>query len=406
MFFRIPLKPLFLLLSVFWVSCGFFDLVDDEGIDDDQDNHAFSVRQTSDGGFIVAGATTDFGPGALEIYLVKLDSEGNEVWAKTYGGDLNDAAFSVCETSDGGYIVTGYINRGSSMMTSSLLLLKVDASGEELINTSFDELNVYGQDTYNEQGYWVQETSDGGYIAAGIAQTIATTSLYMVRTDAAGEKTWSALFGGQQDRGATSIHPTDDGGFVASGYLWQNSIYPTDMYLLKVDSAGTEIWSKSYGSLTGQEEAMSSFLTTDGGIILAGQTDSTTDVNHYLVKTDSAGNEEWSRIFGEENDDWSAAIEQTSDGGYILVGTTFSDQTQSNDLVLRKLNSNGEEIWRQTFGQTGDDWGRSVQQTSDGGYILAGITRLQGEVTYNIFVIRTNSAGDVLWDRVITAQDD
>ena len=406
MFSRTRLKLLLPLFIVFWASCGFFDLVDDEGIGDDQDNHVFSISQTSDGGYILAGATTDFGRGALQVYLVKLNGEGGEEWARSYGGDLNDAAFSVCETSEGNYIVTGYVNRGSSQVTSSLLLLKVDATGEELINTHFDELNIYGQDTYNEQGYSVIETLDGGYMIAGIAQTIATTSIYLVRTDNAGEKLWSALYGGLRDKGATAVHQTDDGGFIISGYSWEISTNPTDMYLLKVDSVGSEIWSHSYGSLSGQEEATSSFKTADGGFILAGQTDSTADVDHYIVKTDSLGNEEWSRTFGGGTDDWSAAIEQTSDGGYILAGTIFSDQTHSNDLILRKLDSSGEEIWNQSFGQTGDDWGRSVQQTSDDGYIVAGITRAQRKVTYEILIIKTNSAGEVQWERVITAKDD
>jgi hypothetical protein len=400
---RIPSRTIFLILSVFWSSCG---LIDEEGIGEDQDNHAFSVRQTSDGGFIVAGATTNFGRSALQVYLVKLDAEGGEQWTKTYGGDFNDAAFAIRETSEGGYIVTGYINRGSSQLTSSLLLLKLDASGEELWNKSFSELNVYLQDKYDEQGFSVEQTTDGGYIAVGEAHTFASSALYMVRTDAMGEKTWSAVYSDEQDKGATSVHQTGDGGYVASGYIWPNPINPTNIYLLKVDSVGSEVWSKSYGSLTGQEEATSSFMTVDGGFIIAGQTDITVDVDHYIVKTDSAGNEEWSRMFGGVTDDWSAAIEQTSDGGYILAGTTYSNQTHSNDLILRKLDGGGEEIWNQTYGQTGDDWGRSVQQTSDDGYILVGITRPQSAVTYDILVIRANSAGSILWEKVITAKDD
>ncbi|UCD38045.1 MAG: hypothetical protein JSW54_00740 [Fidelibacterota bacterium] len=393
---------LLVLLILMWSGCDLLSTDDDlEG--EQQDNHAFSVRQTSDGGFILVGSTTDFEKAGAQVFLVKVDQDGMTEWSHTYGGDFTDIGYSVRQTSDGGYIIAGTINRGSSL-TASLLLLKVDADGTEEWTQTFGEVNVYNQDVYHEEGLCVEQLDDGGYIVAGVARSALTTLLYAVRTDAAGEKVWSKLLASQEGMAGTSVLPTPDGGFVITGFTKTETIFPSDMYLVKLDSEGAEVWDHAYGSRSGREEAAWLDGTPDGGFIIAGQTDSTLNVDHYLVKTDSLGIEQWNRMVGNENDDWSATIQQTADGGYILAGTTFSSQTSSNDVVLRKLDNTGEEVWSRTYGQTGDEWCRSLHLTDNGGYIVVGITRDLGGVTYDIWLIRTDSQGSPVWDRTISGE--
>jgi len=293
---------------------------------------AYSVQQTTDGGYILAGQTWSYGAGELDFWLVKTDSNGTKVWNKTFGGTGRDWAESVQQTSDGGYILAG--------STWS-----------------------YGA---GELDFW------------------------LVKTDSNGNKEWDKTFGGIDSDHAWSVQQTSDGGYIIAGGTWSYGAGYWDFWLVKADSDGNEQWNQTFGG-TGDDYANSVRQTADGGYILAGQTwpYGAGSCDFWLVKADSDGNEQWNQAFGGIGDDYANSVRQTADGGYILAGFTGSYSADSyGDVWLVKTDSNGNNVWNKTFGGTGGDGARSVQQTTDGGYILAGQTWSYGAGYWDFWLIK------------------
>ena len=354
---------------------------------------ASSVQQTSDGGYILAGSTAD-GSFYADCWLIKTDSKGNEIWNKTFG-DIICYAKSVQQTSDGGYIFGGttcYISEQDAVsikVSSDFLLVKTDSRGNEQWNKTFGGIN-------DDSAYSVLQTSDGGYILAGSTTDDAFDKDYwLVKTDSSGDEQWNKTFGGTDYDCAYSIQQTSDGGYIFVGsteaYGTGTESYGTgscDFWLIKTDSNGNWQWDKTFGG-TGDDMAGSVQETSDGGYILAGSTsDNAFDTDLWLVKTDSKGNEQWDITFGGSCLDLGGAAQQTSDGGYILAGSTGSYGNGSFDFWLIKTDSNGNWQWDKTFGGTGDDGAGSVQQTSDDGYILAGGTDSHGAGNEDAWLVK------------------
>nr|QNR61645.1 hypothetical protein GZ37B2_69 [uncultured archaeon GZfos37B2] len=336
------------------------------GTDDDV---ASSVQQTSDGGYIIAGSTGSYGAGSDDFWLVKTDSDGNKVWDKSFGGTDDDVARSVQQTSDGGYIIAG--STGSyDVGGTDVRLVKTDSNGNKVWDKTY---GGSGGDLADS----VHQTSDGGYILAGSTGSYDTGDwdVWLVKTDFNGNKVWDKTFGGTATDSANSVQQTSDGGYILAGHTGYYGTGEYDFWLVKTDSDGNKVWDKSFGG-TDEELASSVHQTSDGGYILAGSTGSydAGDWDVWLVKTDSSGNKQWDKTFSGTDDDWAFSVRQTSDGGYILAGYTESYGAGSRDLWLVKTDSDGNKVWDKTFGGTSHDWALSVQQTSDGGYILAGLT--------------------------------
>jgi PGF-CTERM protein len=339
---------------------------------------AVSVQQTSDGGYILAGHTQSYGAGSSDFWLVKTDSNGNEEWNKTFGGPNADGARSVQQTSDGGYILAGR-TRSYGAGSDDAWLVKTDSNG----NKEWDK--TFGG-PYEDGAVSVQQTSDGGYILAGWMEScsLGPYNAWLVKADSNGNEEWNKTFGGPYDNEANSVQQTSDGGYILAG---ERELY--DAWLVKTDSNGNEEWGKFFGGPY-WDDAKSVQQTSDGGYILAGSTMSygAGAYDFWLVKTDSNGNKEWNKIFGGPYWDVAYSVQQTSDGGYILAGWTMSYGAGPIDAWLVKTDSNGNEEWNKTFGGPGEDAAHSVQQTSDGGYILAGWTELKGAGAGDVWVIK------------------
>jgi len=350
---------------------------------------AYSVQQTSDGGYIVAGYTTSFGAGDYDAFLVKTDANGNVQWAKTYGGTYNDLASSVQQTSDGGYIVAG--TRFTFAGYYDIFLIKKDANG-----------NIQWAKTYvrtdDERAFSVQQTSDGGYIVAGTRFPFAgwDVDIFLIKTDANGNIIWAKTYGGTDDDTAFSVQQTSDGGYIVAGYTWSFGAGGRDAFLVKTDANGNVQWAKTYGG-THRDVAYSVQQTSDGGYIVAGGTISfgAGGGDIFLIKTDANGNVQWAKTYGGTDYDWAYSVQQTSDGGYIVAGGTNSFGAGGGDIFLIKTDANGNIIWAKTYGGTNYEWAFSVQQTSDGGYIVAGRTYSFGVDSADIFLIKTDADGNI-----------
>ena len=272
----------------------------------------------------------------------------------------------------------------------------------------------------NEGAYSVQQTSDGGYIIAGHTSPFsgANADCWLVKTSSTGAMQWNLTFGSEDlwDK-AHSVQQTNDGGYIFAGYseLRHKLGISNDFLLVKISSTGTKEWSRTYeygepNELNTQERACSVLQTSDGGYLVGGTTE--TDYfagssfnSFWLVKTNSAGAMEWNQTYGEARARETAyCVQQTIDGGYIIAGETNYVNSLGNgeyDFLLVKVNGTGAMQWSQKYDGGKYEYANSVQQTSDGGYIIAGFagSKVAPDAPGDCWLVKTNSAGVVEWNR-------
>jgi hypothetical protein len=327
---------------------------------------AHSAQQTNDNGYIIAGQTSSFGAAGTDFYLVKTDSDGNMQWNKTYGGTSQDEAYAVRQTSDGGYIIAG-VTSSFGAQFSDFWVIKTDSNGNAQWNKTYGGPRI-------DIAYSVQQTSDGGYIVAGSTNSFGSgnNDFWLVKTDGNGEMQWNKTYGGLYNDNAYSVQQTNDGGYVACGYTGSFGAGYEDFWLVKTDSNGNMAWNKTYGG-ENSDYAYSVQQTSDNGYIIAGDTYTTgAQLEVWLVKTDSSGNMQWNKRYGGPLDDGAYTVGQTSDG-YIVAGFTYSI-ANNRDILLIKTDLSGNIEWNQTYGGKEKDEACAAEQTSDGGYIVAGTT--------------------------------
>jgi len=349
-----------------------------------------TFQQTSDGGYIITGATNSFGAGVFDVYLIKTEVNGNISWAKTFGGTNDDYGYSVRQTSDGGYIVAGSTSSFGAG-SSDVYLIKTDANGNSLWTKTYGGIG-------NEGGYSIKQTSDGGYIVAGWTDSFGAGNMdfYLIKTNANGDALWSKTYGGIGNDEGLSIDTTSGGGYIIAGWTDSFGAGSADVYLIRTDGGGNISWSRTFGG-TGWDGASSIQQTSDGGYIVGGSTNSygAGSVDVYLIKLDAFANTLWTKTFGGTGVDYVTALQQTSDGGYILAGTTNSFGTVYQDIYIIKTNVNGDTLWSKTYwGTANDESGYSVQQTSDGGYIIGGHTSSFGAGGDDFYLIKTDASGN------------
>jgi parallel beta-helix repeat protein len=331
--------------------------------------HVYSVVQTDDGGYAIAGFTTAFGVGGMDFWLGKTDVAGNMQWNKTYGGTESELAHSVLQTSDGGYVIAGYAE-SFGVGQFDFWLVKTDSSGNHQWNRTYGGTNT-------EFASSVVETSDGGYAIAGETRSFPANvaNAWLVKTDANGNVEWSKVYGGTGYDRVSSVRQTTEGGYIMSGITESFATGAWDFWLVKTDATGNMQWNKTYGGAD-YDGASSLVQTSNGGYALAGYTKSfgAGEGDIYLVKTNATGGIEWSKTYGGANGDEAKYVRQTDDEGYIIAGSTRSFGLGSSDFWLVKTDSSGNMEWNKTFGGPNQDAAFSVLQTCDGGYALAGYT--------------------------------
>jgi len=343
-------------------------------------DYGHSVQQTSDDGFIIVG-TCNIGSG--DVYLVKTDENGNEQWIYSYGRiGHSSGGKSVQQTSDGGYIIVGY-STPSDYYECDVYLIKTNQFGDTLWT------QTYGGDDH-DCGYSVRQTLDGGYIITGNTDPYLSDPLdvYLIKTDRVGNEEWSQSLGGPNEDSGFDVQQASDGGYIITGESDWWFPGTGDVGLIKTDEFGNEEWAQSFG---GDESDYGSCVqqTTDGGYIIAGTTKSygsSSNKDFYLIKTDASGSEQWNQIFDLGSEGFG--VLQTSDGGYIIAGYTGSIGAGSSDVYIIKTDQSGNEDWSQTYGGSSSDEGHDIQPTSDGGYIIAGYTFSYGAGNADVWLVR------------------
>jgi len=349
----------------------------------------YSIHQTSEGDYVVAGLTESFTYGSSDFAIYKLNSSGNKVWLKHYGGSSGDIGYSIQQTSDGGYIVAGqtfsYTNGHRDFA-----IYKLDSNGNKVW------FKHYGG-TSLDDGYSIQQTSDGGYVVAGVTHsyTYGDADFATYKLDSNGNKVWFKHYGGTNRDAGRSIQQTTDGGYVVAGKTESYTYGNSDIAVYKLDSNGNKVWFKHYGGAN-NEDGYSIQQTSDGSYVVAGYTESYTygSTDFAIYKLDSSGNKVWFKHYGGTSSDYGRSIQQTSDGGYIVAGYTSSYTYGGADFAIYRLDSSGNKVWFKHYGGSSDDLGYSVQQTSDGGYVVTGKTNSYTYGGFDFAIYKLDSNGD------------
>lgn len=343
--------------------------------DSTSDSWAANTVQTTDGGYVTVGYISNFGAGGDDVSLVKLNSNGDTSWVKTSGTATDDDASEVIKTIDGGFAVVGFSSTNNG---GNAFLQKNDANG----NLSWSK--IYGSGDANSDSWFSSATqaSDGSFLLGGYISNYGAggDDFYLIKTDVSGTVAWTKTYGGGSDDDAYSIAPTNDGGYVLTGMATSFADTLGDVYLVKVNANGDTLWSWTYGSnLTdAMDQANSVQQTSDNGYIIAGVTVSNSQGEYaLLIKTDSNGVIQWSKLYGNgttSSDAQAQAVVQTADGGYAFAGYISNYGAGDDDYYLVKTNATGDTVFTRTFGSAGADDASGIIQTTDGGYMISGWT--------------------------------
>jgi hypothetical protein len=395
------------------------------------------LRQTSDGGYIFCGYCSGNGgdvsgaKGGMDFWVVKFTATGSIQWQKPMGGTQTDRAKSIIQTSDGGYIVAGSTSSNNFDVT-------VQKGNGDYWVVKLDNLgNIQWQKTYGgsaqDGASSIIQTTDGNYLVGGISTSTngdITVSkgggdIWLLKIDNTGTILWQKSYGGSNNEAIGSILETSDGAYAIGGVSYSTDgdvVGPKgggDFWLLKVAANnGVILKQYAYGGTT--SDAMWSVKqTADKGFIMAGHTFSSDgDVTNakgqadsWIVKADSLGVLQWQSDVGGSQGDYFYSVAQTSDGGYIACGTTWSNDgdivglhdsiANFEDVHIVKYNSTGAIQWKKCYGGTASDWANSIIQSTDGGYIFGGLGQsYDGDVSHaatggGAWVVKLSSTNSV-----------
>ena len=339
----------------------------------------------------MAGFTEAIGnPNYNDVLLIKTDADGNITWYQTLGDTEFDHVYSVIQTFDGGYAAAGHtISYG--VVTDQLYLLKTDSLGNELWHQTFGN-------GLTAKAYDIEQTADGGFFITGyISQPSALgTDVYLVRTDSLGGLLWERTIGGLvtdlYDYGFDAAI-TPEGGYVIAGKTISDEAQSYDGWILKTDSCGAQIWERKLGGRD-YDWFHSVLVTSEGDYVFTGLTKSfnyPNDSDFYIVKTDGAGDTLWTRVYGNANWEEARGVVESVDGGYVFTGQSVETLSGMSDLVVFKVSADGDSVWSVSVGGDLYDMGWQIAGVDDGGYIVAGITSSFSSGGTDAWLVKFNS---------------
>lgn len=349
-----------------------------------QEEDSYSIIQTADGGFIIAGSTRSYGAGNFDYYIIRTEPDGDTVWTKTFGGTGYDKAQDIIKTDDTSYLIGGYTT-SFGIGQGDIYLIKINDDGDTLWTKTIGTEN-------NDHIKKVIKSSDGGFIIAGDIESYGQYKYYLVKTDSNGDTLWTKSY----DYGtANSVDQTSDGGYILIVLPYSTTQARYDFQLVKTDFQGNIMWTKYFGG-PDVEVGYAVEQTTDGGYILVGRTDSygNGSSDFYIMKTSADGDSLWARTYGGTSTDRAFTALQTSDGGYIIGGYTASFNVDYFDFYLVRTDGNGDTIWTRTYGGNWQEEIYDIEETMDGGFAAIGYTYSFGAGNYpDIYLVKTDSYG-------------
>jgi hypothetical protein len=349
-----------------------------------------SLVQLGTNGYILCGNTTSYGAGNSDFYAVRIDRCGDTLWTRTYGGGSDECAQKVLALDNGYFVIAGH-TQSYGAGGDDFYLVKIDSSGDTVWT------HTYGAGG-NERCRSVIQTSDKGFVLCGesTSSTLRAGDVYLVKTDSEGNPQWVKMYGTEDREGAVSVFQTVGSGYIVAGYTYpvQKPSEPIlvggsfKTYLVKLSPGGDTVWTKV---LSGTESGTPSDVvqTPDGGFIIGGSTGSLHPAkNVVLIKVDPAGTVLWSKQYGSnEGYQESRGFTIATSGNYVFTGTS------DNNVHVWCVNETGGVVWEQSYGGAQLDIGEAIVETGDAGFAIAGQTESFGTGETDIYFIKTDSKG-------------
>lgn len=353
------------------------------------EDRCYDVKQCMDGGYILTGYKTNFGA-LKDIWIVKTNASGDTLWTKSFGGTNEDCGYSVDLCADGGYIITGY-TESFGAGSREIILIKIDSIG----GTAWEK--TYGGTDW-EWGFDVNQTSDGGYIVCGITKSYGAgmTDAYLIKTDNLGALLWTKTFGGADWDWGLDVKQCTDGGYIVAGITESFGAGNEDVYLIRTDDNGNTLWTSTYGGIE-RDGGSCIQQCQDGGFIISGYTHSygVGDADVYVIKTNTNGIPLWSKTYGHggTTGDTGESIKQCTDGGFIIGGWTETPQGGAANGYIIRITFDGDTLFTRKFGGTEHEFAFSIEQCSDGGYIIGGTTQSFGDTWGQFYLVKSDVVG-------------
>lgn len=384
--FQLTLFLLAILISLYHVSLATGALYEGELMEEWNRTYggkygdgAWSLQETKDGGYVLVGNTATRGEGS-DLWLIRTDSEGNSLWSRILGGSGEDVGYFVRETADGGCIIVGSTN-SFGMGAERLWLVKMDGNGSLIWDKTFGGF-VYSS---GDGGWSVNETDDGGYIATGYIQSQGNgrKDLWLLCTDDKGDLLWDKSYGGANDDVGLSVLQSRDGGFIVAGRTASLGNKGDDIWILKTDNMGIMSWNVSYGG--DEDDAGFQIVELRDGYAVVGRSESgLKNERIILIRLDDYGRRIWERSYLGSS---GTSLQQTMDGGFV-IGGRIDRANSGKDALIIKTNSAGQEEYRKILGGMRDDIASFVIQNREGDYVMAGITASYGSGAEDVWLVK------------------
>jgi hypothetical protein len=305
---------------------------------DGKDN-GWAILETDDGGFLIVGFTDSFGAGGMDVYLVRTDADGNSLWERTFGGPQSEFGWAMAPTSDGGYVLAGQTDSFGEGDKDGYIV-KVNASGEELWSRTFGG-------PQEDRLYSIDQSADSGFILTGTTKSFGAGNrdAWLVKTTSSGELDWTQVFGEEQDDVGHSVRRTTDGGYIVTGYTKSFGAQDYDSWLIKTNRDGISQWQTLYGGTEDDRTIYGEQIEGDG-YIAVGYTKGFGAIGWdvFLVRIGFTGEVAWHKTFGGNGQDTGYTVIQASDRGFTLTGETTSFGAGGGDMYVIKVNQVGETM--------------------------------------------------------------
>lgn len=381
------LLAILITLTFFAMSCD--DATGDKTYGGSGAQQPYAVQETQDGGAVIAGVD------AGNVYVLKVDSIGKVKWTKSLGGSNADWGYDVKETADGGYVVIASTesygpgdpnNYGSY---GNAWIIKFSANGIKLWE------KTYGYDRYDGPES-LQITPDGGMIIAGYTHSFGNGDFWVLKLDVNGNKQWDNHYGNDRTQVGRSIKVVPGNGYIIAGTTNDEATARQKGYVVKIDNNGNEEWSAEYGD-TSKFHSFTDIIVSGNSYVMSGYTSSdifpNNDSNAWVVKIDSAGMVIWEKEFGGSKLDQLYKIVNGTNNGYVLAGVTRTNDS-NGDMWILKIDINGNQVWSKTYGTSNGDTARGLDVTDAGGYLLVGETMTGITNSYDVMLFRLDSNGE------------
>ena len=349
-------------------------------------NSIIELRDSSN--YLMTGYTDAYGNGKRDVWLIKLDKDGEKIWSNVYGGKKDDIGVKTIETFNGDLVTVGSTDSFGSG-NSDIYIVKTDSLGRHDWSKTFGGL---GEDN----GVDIIDTKDSNKVILGNTNSYGkgSSDIWIMKLDNQGDTIWDTKYGGSGFDIANSMLMTSDTCYIIAGQTSSFSDGSLDAWIIKFNKDGKLMWQNTFGG-NGTEGFRGIYQTDNQDLIMVGEYSSyfsKGSKDSYIVRTDRNGNKKWETFLGGKKADQAVSVSGSDEYGFILIGETASSGSGKNDIQFLAIDGNGKELWRRTFGGSGVDIGTSILETNKGRFIATGISTIS-TLSYDAIIISTDNQG-------------